>query len=163
MSFTYTDIIYLGKATPGSGGGGGGDTHNKGYFATPEALRTAYPTAQPGDFAIVESTDTVWVWDSDTSDWKDSDTKGQVTSVNNQTGAVTLTASDVGAATAAQGAKADTAIQSVKTINNQSIVGTGNVEVATIDDNSTSSLTATWSANKLDATVGNIETLLAAI
>ena len=91
--------------------GAGGDSHNKGSFLTPEALRTAYPTAQPGDFAIVESTDTVWVWDSDTNDWKDGDTKGQVTSVNNQTGAVTLTASDVGAATAAQGAKADTAVQ----------------------------------------------------
>jgi hypothetical protein len=72
------------------GSGGGGDVHNKGYFATPEALRTAYPTAEPGDFAIVESTDTVWVWDSDTSDWKDSDTKGQVTSVNGQTGDVVL-------------------------------------------------------------------------
>lgn len=76
---------------------GGGDSHNKGYFATPEALRTAYPTASAGDFAIVESTDTVWLWDSDTNAWKDGDTKGQVTSVNNQTGAVTLTASDVGA------------------------------------------------------------------
>ena len=161
----FVETKFFHKAGEGSGGGGGGgsDPHNKGYFATPAALRTAYPTAQPGDFAIVESTDTVWVWDSDTSGWKDGDTKGQVISVNNQTGAVTLTASDVGAATAAQGAKADTAIQSVKTINNQSIVGTGNVEVATIDDNSTSSLTATWSANKLNTTVGNIETLLAAI
>ena len=111
------------------GGGSGGDSHNKGSFLTPAALREAYPTAEPGDFAIVESTDTVWVWDNDGSDWKDADQKGQVTSVNNQTGAVTWTASDVGAATAAQGAKADTAIQSVKTINNQSIVGTGNVEI----------------------------------
>ena len=75
--------------------GAGGDSHNKGSFLTPEALRTAYPTAQPGDFAIVESTDTVWVWDSDTSNWKDGDTKGQVTSVNNQTGAVTLGINDV--------------------------------------------------------------------
>lgn len=72
------------------GAGGGGDSHNKGSFLTPEALRTAYPTAQPGDFAIVESTDTVWVWDSDTNNWKDGDTKGQVTSVNGQTGAVTV-------------------------------------------------------------------------
>ena len=77
------------------GTGGGGDSHNKGSFLTPEALRTAYPTAEPGDFAIVESTDTVWVWDSDGSDWKDGDTKGQVTSVNNQTGAVTLGINDV--------------------------------------------------------------------
>lgn len=75
--------------------GGGGDAHNKGYFATPEALEEAYATAEAGDFAIVGSTDTVWVWDSDTNAWKDTDTKGQVTSVNNQTGAVTLTASDI--------------------------------------------------------------------
>ena len=54
---------------------------------------------------------------------------GAVSSVNGKTGAVVLTASDVGAATAAQGALADTAIQSVKTINNQSIVGTGNVDI----------------------------------
>ena len=111
----FAETKFFHKAGEGSGGGGGGcggsDPHNKGYFATPAALRTAYPTAQPGDFAIVESTDTVWVWDSDTSGWKDGDTKGQVISVNNQTGAVTLTASDVGAATAAQGAKADTAVQ----------------------------------------------------
>lgn len=78
-------------------GGGGGDSHNLGYYETPEALRTAHPTATAGDFAIVNSTDTVWLWDTDTSSWKDGDTKGQVTSVNNQTGAVTLTASDVGA------------------------------------------------------------------
>ena len=60
-------------------GGSGGDSHNKGYYATPEALRTAYPTAEAGDFAIVESTDTIWIWDSDTSAWKDSDQKGEVT------------------------------------------------------------------------------------
>lgn len=38
---------------------------------------------------------------------------GAVTSVNGKTGVVVLAASDVGAATAAQGAKADTALQSV--------------------------------------------------
>lgn len=89
----------------------GGDQHNLGYFATQAALEEAHPTAEAGDWAIVGSTDTVWIWDTDTSAWKDSDQKGQVTSVNNQTGAVTLTASDVGAATTAQGVKADTAVQ----------------------------------------------------
>lgn len=77
--------------------GGGGDQHNLGYFATLQALQEAYPTAEAGDWAIVGATDTVWIWDTDTSAWVDSDQKGQVTSVNNQTGAVTLTASDVGA------------------------------------------------------------------
>lgn len=60
-------------------GSGGGDKHNMGYFTTPEALATAYPTAEAGDFAIVGSTDTVWVWDVESSAWVDTDTKGQVT------------------------------------------------------------------------------------
>lgn len=71
-------------------GGGGGDQHNKGFFATEEALVEAYPTAEDGDYAIVGSTDTVWIWDSGTSAWVDSDQKGQVTSVNGQTGDVVI-------------------------------------------------------------------------
>jgi len=78
-------------------GGGGRDTHNKGWFATPQALSAAYPTANPGDFAVVGSTDTIWVWNATSSTWKDTDTKGQVSSVNNETGDVTLDAADVGA------------------------------------------------------------------
>lgn len=78
-------------------GSGGGDQHNLGYFATQAALEEAYPTATAGDWAIVGSTDTVWIWDTDNEEWVDSDQKGQVTSVNGQTGAVTLTASDVDA------------------------------------------------------------------
>lgn len=93
------------------GEGGGSDPHNLGWYATQSALETAHPTAEDGDWAIVGSTDTVWVWDSDTNAWKDTDQKGQVESVNGQTGTVVLTASDVGAATTAQGAKADTAVQ----------------------------------------------------
>lgn len=107
--FVATKLFH--KAGEGSGGGGGGDQHNLGWYATPDALRTAHPTAENGDWAIVGSTDTVWVWDSDTNAWKDTDQKGQVESVNGQTGTVVLTASDVGAATTAQGAKADTAVQ----------------------------------------------------
>ena len=128
--FTKTTLFHK----PGEGGGSGGDQHNLGWYATPEALRTAHATATAGDWAIVGSTDTVWIWDTDTNAWKDSDQKGQVTSVNGQTGTVVLTASDVGAATAAQGALADTAIQSVKTINGQSIVGTGDVTVGGLPD-----------------------------
>jgi hypothetical protein len=70
------------------GADGGGDQHNLGWYATPEALRTAYATATAGDWAIVGSTDTVWIWDTDTNAWKDSDQKGQVTSVNGRTGDV---------------------------------------------------------------------------
>lgn len=71
-------------------GAGGGDSHNKGYFATQAALEEAYPTGEAGDYAIVGATDTVWLWDEDNSEWIDSDQKGQVTSVNGQTGAVTV-------------------------------------------------------------------------
>lgn len=60
-------------------GGGGGDQHNLGYYATPAALREAHPTAEAGDWAIVGSTDTVWIWDTDNEEWVDSDQKGQVT------------------------------------------------------------------------------------
>jgi hypothetical protein len=63
------------KANVGEGGGGGGDQHNLGWYATESALTTAHPTATDGDWAIVGSTDTVWVWDTDTSAWKDSNQK----------------------------------------------------------------------------------------
>lgn len=79
----------------GGGGGGGSDQHNLGWYATQAALEEAHPTGTDGDYAILGSTDTIWVWDSGTSAWVDSDQKGQVTSVNNQTGAVTLGINDV--------------------------------------------------------------------
>ena len=43
-----------------------------GYYETPEALRAAHPTGQAGNWAIVGSTDTIWIWDTDTNDWIDS-------------------------------------------------------------------------------------------
>ena len=42
------------------------------YFATELALTTAHPTASAGNYAIVGSTDTVWIWDDDTNDWVNS-------------------------------------------------------------------------------------------
>lgn len=65
---------------------------NKGYFASTVALTTAYPSGTAGDFAINGATDTVWVWDADagTPAWKDGGGAGTVTSVNGQTGAVTI-------------------------------------------------------------------------
>lgn len=77
--------------------GGGGDAHNKGYFATLAELQAAYPTGEAGDWAIVAESDTVYIWDDTQQAWVDTDQKGQVTSVNNQTGAVVLGAQDVGA------------------------------------------------------------------
>jgi hypothetical protein len=47
-------------------------SNDKGYFATPLALTTAYPVWQNGWYAIVWTTDTVWIWDWDTTSWKDS-------------------------------------------------------------------------------------------
>lgn len=64
--------------------------HNKGWFSTVAALRSAHTTAVSGDYAIVGATDTVWVWDADTTDWKETDTKGAVSSVNGQTGDVVI-------------------------------------------------------------------------
>lgn len=101
-----------------SGGGGGSDPHNLGWYATPEALRTAHPTADDGDWAIVGSTDTVWVWDSDTNAWKDTDQKGQVTSVNGQTGDVTVQATLVNQS-------------NIKSVNGNSLLGSGNLELST--------------------------------
>ena len=58
------------------GEGGGGDQHNLGWYATESALTTAHPTATDGDWAIIGSTDTVWVWDTDTTAWKDTGAAG---------------------------------------------------------------------------------------
>lgn len=46
--------------------------HDKGFFATPDALKEAVPTGTDGDFAIVGTTDTLWLWDTDTQNWLDS-------------------------------------------------------------------------------------------
>ena len=56
-----------------------GGATNKGWFATISALKAAYPTAENGDWAIIGETDTVWVWDSDSTDWVDTDSKSEVT------------------------------------------------------------------------------------
>ena len=37
--------------------------HDKGTYPDPAALVAAYPVAQAGDYAIVLSTDTKWIWD----------------------------------------------------------------------------------------------------
>lgn len=65
-----------------------------------------------------------WAIHSGTA-WNKVDNTDAVVTVNGYTGAVTLTAADVGAATAAQGAKADTALQSV--------VAGANVSIDTTD------------------------------
>ena len=71
----------------------------KGYFETETALKNAHPTGETGDYAIVNTTDTVWIWDADKeggAGWKDGAGKGSVVSVNNMTGEVVLTKSNIG-------------------------------------------------------------------
>ena len=43
----------------------------QGWYATPEALKTAVPTGENGWWAVVGTTDTIWTWDSDTGAWVD--------------------------------------------------------------------------------------------
>lgn len=62
----------------------------KGFHLTPEALNLAFPIGEDGFHAIVGSTDTVWVWDHNTTSWVNSDKQGLVLSVNGQTGHVTI-------------------------------------------------------------------------
>lgn len=64
--------------------GGGSSSNDKGYFATESALNTAYPVGENGWFAVVGSTDTIWVWDGGTSAWVDSgnSSSGSVTSIS---------------------------------------------------------------------------------
>ncbi len=51
------------------------DANDLGFFATPEALEAAYPVGAPGYFAVVGSTDTIWVWDIGAGEWVDSATQ----------------------------------------------------------------------------------------
>lgn len=47
-------------------------SHDKGYYATVEELKEQHTTGVVGDFALIGSTDTLWVWDDGTSQWVDS-------------------------------------------------------------------------------------------
>lgn len=78
-----------------------------GWFATEQALESAHPTGQNGQWAIVGSTDTIWTWDSDTGAWVNTGSQMDLS------GYYTKEQSDERYATAAQGKKADTAVQSV--------------------------------------------------
>jgi hypothetical protein len=47
----------------------------QGYYATEAALEKAVPIGEDGWWAVVGDTDTIWVWDSDTDTWKDTQQK----------------------------------------------------------------------------------------
>lgn len=93
-----------------------------GYYETPDALRAAHPTAEAGNWAIVGSTDTLWVWDVEGAQWLDSGqnvnlsdyyTKGQVDTLvdaaNSAAAAAQSTAEVAGTAAAAARTAADAA------------------------------------------------------
>lgn len=68
----------------------------KGNFANAEALPS---TGAEGDYAICNDTDTVWVWDEQKeggAGWIDTGKKGAVTTVNGQTGDVTISLGNLG-------------------------------------------------------------------
>jgi hypothetical protein len=56
---------------------------NKGHYATETALKQAHPTASAGDYATVEETDTVWLWDADSSAWVNSSKTSTVSTAEN--------------------------------------------------------------------------------
>lgn len=113
-----------------------------GWFETEQALQAAHPTGENGQWAIVGSTDTIWTWDSDTNAWVNS---GNTTDLSNY---YTIPQANAAFATAAQGAKADTAVQSVNgktgtalTLNPQDVGGISTYTCTT--SGSTHALTGT--------------------
>lgn len=111
MTFVKTALFH--KAGEGSGGGGGGgDQHNLGWYATESALTTAHPTASNGDWAIVGATDTVWVWDSDSTAWKDTGASGGLQNTATGTDSIaTGTATATGNQSTAFGESAEASTQ----------------------------------------------------
>lgn len=48
------------------------NTNDLWFFANESSLTTSHPTANNWNYAIVWTTDSIWIWDSDTNTWKDS-------------------------------------------------------------------------------------------
>lgn len=78
--------------------------YNKGHYTTVQELVTAYPNgiqnpqSRKGWYAIVGETDTVWIWDIEGNEWKDSGvSSGGVESVNGLDGEVILTGGNINA------------------------------------------------------------------
>lgn len=78
-----------------------------GWYETEQALQTAHPTGENGQWAIIGSTDTIWTWDSDTGAWVNS---GAQVDLSNY---YTKEQSDARYATVSQGTLAASAVQSV--------------------------------------------------
>lgn len=48
------------------------DTNDLWFFVNESSLTTSHPTANNWNYAIVWTTDSIWIWDWDTNTWKDS-------------------------------------------------------------------------------------------
>ena len=48
------------------------DQFFKGWYTTEVDLITRHPVANPGDYAIVADTNTIWIWDNVLKEWVDS-------------------------------------------------------------------------------------------
>lgn len=83
--------------------------HNKGTFANEEAIKADVANPVAGDYCINTETDTVWIYDAETTAWVDSDRKGQVVSVNGKTGEVVIAIADIDGLQAALDEKVKTA------------------------------------------------------
>ena len=68
--------------------------HNKGIFESEANLRATYPTANAGDYCICYNGTNYTMWTYST-DWVDTGVLGNVTSVNNLTGDITLDSTNI--------------------------------------------------------------------
>ncbi len=129
--------------------------HNRGAYAREADMPS---DAVAGDYCVNTTTDTLWVFDAETSKWVDSDRKGQVTSVNGKTGDVVLEIlnglSDEDIATINNMAKQVTAnTEGIANLVNQVNTNTKNIESTVMQVNTNTTDIA--SLNKLVATVAN--------
>ena len=68
--------------------------HNKGVFQSVDLLRATHPTANAGDYCICYNGANYTMWTYST-DWVDTGAQGNVTSVNNLTGDITLDSTNI--------------------------------------------------------------------
>ena len=68
--------------------------HNKGVFQSVDLLRATRPTANAGDYCICYNGANYTMWTYST-DWVDTGAQGNVTSVNNLTGDITLDSTNI--------------------------------------------------------------------
>ena len=68
--------------------------HNKGVFQSVDLLRATHPTANAGDYCICYNGTNYTMWTYST-DWVDTGVQGNVTSVNNLTGDITLDSTNI--------------------------------------------------------------------